>query len=94
MTVTIESEHYTVEAPDYYEAAKAMAVVEGLQAEREGWPSATLPGDGNITLEDLVEAWERKSSSRNYDEHARAAYCDAAEKLEALLKGGVLTESP
>lgn len=46
-------------------------------------------------LEELCQALERKAgNSRRYSPDVRAAYCDAAEKLQFVLDGEPWMESP
>lgn len=45
-------------------------------------------------LEELVSAWERKSRDSGNHDQARAAYCDVAEKLDAVLNDSPWTEAP
>lgn len=51
-------------------------------------------GIGVDRLEELCQAWERKSSHSRYSGDTRAAYCDAAEKLRFVLDDTPWMESP
>jgi len=76
----------TFEAPTAYEC---VAMVDSYQNQDEY--VATL-GEEEYTLDDLIEAYERKAYNKS-DLKARAIYTDVAERLREL-QAGSLTESP
>lgn len=45
-------------------------------------------------LMELCQAWQRKSMNSDLPSAKRAAYCDAEEKLSAVIQGSEWTESP
>lgn len=89
MGVKISTGDVEVEGETVREAVNAYRAIQ----ENPKPPAATL-GSQRVTVEDLIESWYSKAASSSRHSHARAAYQDAAEKLETLCRGGSLTEAP
>lgn len=93
---TIKTEKYEVTTDNPRMAVmiiKSLLMSEVMGDSEESQPVATL-GAEEYTPRDLVECWTRKASDSRRAPDSRAAYCDAAEKLETVLDNGFLTESP